>query len=48
MAVNGQPAVQSTMVLTLSCDRRALDGARAAQFLGTLADLLEEPLSLLT
>jgi len=28
--------------------RRALDGARAAQFLGTLADLLEEPLSLLT
>ncbi len=47
VAVNGQPAVQPTMVLTLSCDHRALDGARAAQFLGTLADLIEEPLVLL-
>ena len=45
--VNGQPAVQPTMVLTLSCDHRALDGARAAQFLGALADLVEEPLALL-
>jgi pyruvate dehydrogenase E2 component (dihydrolipoamide acetyltransferase) len=48
MPVNGQPAVQPTMVLTLSCDHRALDGARAAQFLGALADLIEEPLALLT
>jgi pyruvate dehydrogenase E2 component (dihydrolipoamide acetyltransferase) len=47
VAVNGQPAVQPTMVLTLSCDHRALDGARAAQFLDTLADLIEEPLALL-
>jgi pyruvate dehydrogenase E2 component (dihydrolipoamide acetyltransferase) len=47
VALNGQPAVQPTMVLTLSCDHRALDGARAAQFLGTLADLVEEPLALL-
>jgi pyruvate dehydrogenase E2 component (dihydrolipoamide acetyltransferase) len=47
VALNGQPAVQPTMVLTLSCDHRALDGARAAQFLGTLADLIEEPLALL-
>jgi pyruvate dehydrogenase E2 component (dihydrolipoamide acetyltransferase) len=46
--VNGQPAVQPTMVLTLSCDHRALDGARGAQFLGALADLIEEPLALLT
>ena len=45
--VNGQPAVQPTMVLTLSCDHRALDGARGAQFLGALADLVEEPLALL-
>lgn len=45
--VNGQPAVQPTMVLTLSCDHRALDGARGAQFLGALADLIEEPLTLL-
>jgi len=47
VAVNGQPAVQPTMVLTISCDHRALDGARGAQFLGALADLLEEPLALL-
>ena len=45
--VNGQPAVAPMMVLTLSCDHRALDGARAAQFLGVLADLVEEPLALL-
>jgi pyruvate dehydrogenase E2 component (dihydrolipoamide acetyltransferase) len=45
--VNGQPAVAPTMVLTLSCDHRALDGARGARFLGDLADLVEEPLSLL-
>src|SRR5437870_7400221 len=47
VAVNGQPAVQPTMVLTLSCDHRALDGARGARFLGALADLIEEPLALL-
>ena len=47
IAVNGQPAVQATMVLTLSCDHRALDGARGAQFLGALAELIEEPLTLL-
>src|SRR5467141_1416521 len=47
VAVNGQPVVQPTMVLTLSCDHRALDGARGARFLGALADLIEEPLSLL-
>jgi pyruvate dehydrogenase E2 component (dihydrolipoyllysine-residue acetyltransferase) len=48
IAVNGQPAVQPQMVFTLSCDHRALDGARGAQFLRTLADLTEEPLALLT
>ena len=47
VAVNGQPAVQPTMMLTLSCDHRALDGARGAQFLGALAELVEEPLTLL-
>jgi pyruvate dehydrogenase E2 component (dihydrolipoamide acetyltransferase) len=47
VAVNGQPAVQPTMVLTLSCDHRALDGARGAQFFGALAELVEEPLALL-
>jgi pyruvate dehydrogenase E2 component (dihydrolipoamide acetyltransferase) len=48
VAVNGQPTVQPMMVLTLSCDHRALDGARGAQFLATLAELVEEPLALLT
>jgi pyruvate dehydrogenase E2 component (dihydrolipoamide acetyltransferase) len=47
VALNGQPAVQPTMVVTLSCDHRALDGARAAQFVEALAELIEEPLTLL-
>ena len=47
VAVGGQATVQPTMVLTLSCDHRALDGARAAQFLGVLAEVVEEPLTLL-
>ena len=47
VAVNGQPTVQPAMVLTLSCDHRAIDGARGARFLSTLADLVEEPLALL-
>ena len=47
VAVGGQATVQPTMVLTLSCDHRALDGARAAQFLGLLAEVVEEPLTLL-
>ena len=47
VAVNGQAVVQPTLVLTLSCDHRALDGARGAQFLSALADLIEEPLALL-
>jgi pyruvate dehydrogenase E2 component (dihydrolipoamide acetyltransferase) len=47
VARHGQPAVQPTMVMTLSCDHRVLDGARGAQFLGALADLIEEPLALL-
>jgi pyruvate dehydrogenase E2 component (dihydrolipoamide acetyltransferase) len=48
IAVDGQPTVQPTMMLSLSCDHRALDGALGAQFLSTLADLIEEPLAILT
>ena len=47
VALNSQPAVQPTMVLTLSCDHRALDGASGAQFFTILAGLVEEPLALL-
>jgi pyruvate dehydrogenase E2 component (dihydrolipoamide acetyltransferase) len=45
--VNGQPAVQPMVTFSLSCDHRVVDGARAAQFLQALADLVEEPLQLL-
>ena len=45
--LNGQPAVQPMMVLTLSCDHRVVDGARGAQFLDTVATLIEEPLGLI-
>jgi pyruvate dehydrogenase E2 component (dihydrolipoamide acetyltransferase) len=48
MPVNGHPTVQPMMVLTLSCDHRAVDGARGARFLDSIATLTEEPLGLLT
>jgi pyruvate dehydrogenase E2 component (dihydrolipoamide acetyltransferase) len=47
VAVNGQPAVAPAMVLTLSCDHRAVDGARGARFLDQLTSAVEEPLSLI-
>lgn len=47
VAVNGQPAVVPMLTLSLSCDHRVVDGARGAQFLQTLAQLLEDPLRLL-
>jgi pyruvate dehydrogenase E2 component (dihydrolipoamide acetyltransferase) len=45
--VGGQPAIRPMMALSLSFDHRALDGARGAQFLDTLAGLVEEPLGLM-
>jgi pyruvate dehydrogenase E2 component (dihydrolipoamide acetyltransferase) len=45
--IAGQPSVQPMIVFNLSCDHRVLDGAKAAQFLAALADLVEEPLGLL-
>jgi pyruvate dehydrogenase E2 component (dihydrolipoamide acetyltransferase) len=47
VAVDGEPKVRPTMVLTLSCDHRAVDGARAAPFLEELATLIEEPWGLM-
>jgi len=44
--VNDQPLVQSRMTLTVSFDHRAVDGARGAEFLETLANLIEEPFRL--
>jgi len=45
--VAGRPQVRPVLALTLSCDQRAVDGARAARFLGDLAAALEEPAGLL-
>ena len=42
--LHGQPVVQPMLVLTLSCDHRAVDGARGAQFLDRVASLVEEPM----
>jgi pyruvate dehydrogenase E2 component (dihydrolipoamide acetyltransferase) len=42
----GQPVVRPTIILSLSCDHRAVDGAHAAEFLDTLAGLIEDPLRL--
>jgi pyruvate dehydrogenase E2 component (dihydrolipoamide acetyltransferase) len=41
--VQGRPQVRPGLTLTLSCDNRAVDGARAARFLHDLAEALEEP-----
>ena len=46
VAVQGQPAVRPMMTLTVSCDHRVADGARAALFLRDLADAIREPRSL--
>ena len=43
----GVPVVQPMMTLWLSCDHRAVDGARGAQFLSTLSELIQEPLGML-
>jgi pyruvate dehydrogenase E2 component (dihydrolipoamide acetyltransferase) len=39
----GTVVVRTMMTATLSADHRAVDGAEAARFLGTLKGLLEEP-----
>ena len=41
--VNGEPVVRPMMIVSLSCDHRVVDGARAAKFLDDLANLIEEP-----
>ena len=43
VAVEGKPTVRPIMTLTISCDHRVADGARAAMFLGDLAQALQEP-----
>jgi pyruvate dehydrogenase E2 component (dihydrolipoamide acetyltransferase) len=43
IAIEGKPAVRPVMTLTLSCDHRAVDGARAARFMNDLAEAVREP-----
>jgi pyruvate dehydrogenase E2 component (dihydrolipoamide acetyltransferase) len=43
VAVDGKPAVRPMMSLTLSCDHRVADGARAAQFLQELVLAAQDP-----
>jgi len=43
VVVDGKPAVRPMMTLTISCDHRVADGARAAMFLADLAGAAREP-----
>jgi pyruvate dehydrogenase E2 component (dihydrolipoamide acetyltransferase) len=43
VALEGKPAVRPMMTLTVSCDHRVVDGARAAMFLSDLAQALHDP-----
>ena len=47
IAVEGKPGVRPMMSLTLSCDHRVADGARAAVFLNDLAEALRDPQKML-
>jgi len=44
---NGQIVVGNTMTVTLACDHRTVDGATGAQFLQTLRQFLETPVTML-
>jgi len=44
--VDGQPAARPVLNLSVSFDHRVVDGARGAEFLETLASLVEEPAGL--
>jgi len=44
---NGQIVVGNTMTVTLTCDHRTIDGATGAQFLQTLKQYVENPVTML-
>jgi len=46
--VDGRPGIRPMMILTLSSDHRAVDGARAAEFLRDLVTALSDPERLLS
>jgi pyruvate dehydrogenase E2 component (dihydrolipoamide acetyltransferase) len=41
--IDGRPAIRPMMTLTLSCDHRVVDGARAAVFLNEVAEAVRQP-----
>ena len=43
---DGEVVARNTLSLTISCDHRILSGAPAAEFLGRVKDILEQPISL--
>jgi len=43
VVIDGKPAVEPTMMLSLAADHRVLDGVSAAQFFATVRELLEAP-----
>ena len=45
--INGQIAIRDRMTITISADHRVTDGAEAAQFVGEVRRLLENPLAML-
>jgi pyruvate dehydrogenase E2 component (dihydrolipoamide acetyltransferase) len=47
VAVEGEPVVRPIISMTISCDHRVADGARAAMFLSDLAEALRKPSKLL-
>ncbi len=47
IAVEGKPVVRPMMTLTISCDHRVADGARAAMFLADLAEAITSPADIL-
>jgi pyruvate dehydrogenase E2 component (dihydrolipoamide acetyltransferase) len=45
--VDGQIQIQPRMIVSLTCDHRVIDGALGALFLKTIAEMVEDPLSLI-
>jgi pyruvate dehydrogenase E2 component (dihydrolipoamide acetyltransferase) len=48
VAQNGEVVVRPVLTLSVSFDHRVVDGARGAEFLDTLAELIEEPAGLVS
>ena len=47
VVINKEVAIRPTMKLTLSYDHRVIDGARAAEFMSTLRELMQDPILIL-